>query len=521
MKKFISLTRVALIATLALNACKKTEMENVNPNDMTTESGRAGFGDFNRGLTFFALTTDNKLDKYSTSIPKRLLGSATITGLQTEESLLAVDFRPATGQLYGVGSTSRLYVINPATGVARAIGSGPFTPALSGNVASFDFNPTVDRIRIITSSGQNLRANPETGTIAFVDGDINGQPGAIISGAAYANNAAGVTTTTLYDIDSVTNSLYIQTPPNNGTLSLVGGLGVNIGDGGFDIAGSADAFGLFNVNGRSNLYSINLGTGEANEIATYPNTTSYRGIAIQTQPVAYAIDGNSNLVIFNPEKYYDATNLNTIISKPLTGLLAGDSIRGIDFRPLNGQLYGLGKSSTIYTINLSSGAAAVAGTLSTALTGTSFGFDFNPLVDRIRIVSDAGQNLRFNPNDGTTLVDGNLNPGTPGISAAAYSNNFAGTTSTTLYAIDGISDQLVIVNPPNAGSVVTVGSLGVNADQANGFDIGGTSGTAYALFRLANNRSRIYSINISTGLATGKGILGGSQMYGLAIGLGF
>ena len=68
--------------------------------------------------------------------------------------------------------------------------------------------------------------------------------------------------------------------------------------------------------------------------------------------------------------------------------------------------------------------------------GTSFGFDFNPAVDRIRIVSNTGQNLRFNPNDGVVNVDGNLNPGTPSISAAAYTNNFAGTATTSLFAID-------------------------------------------------------------------------------------
>ncbi len=520
LSKFTGLAAVA--AVLLLNACKKTDLSNEGMgNNDPNVTERAGFGDFNRNLTFYALTNDNRLDKYSTSIPKRMIGSAAVTGLQQGENLLAVDFRPATGQLYGLGSTSRIYVINPSSGVARAIGTAPFTPALSGDITGFDFNPTVDRIRIITSSGQNLRANPETGAIVATDGNINGQPGAIISGAAYINNSAGVTTTTLYDIDKESNNLYIQNPPNNGTLALVGPLGIDIEDGGFDIAGTSDAFGLFNVNGRSTLMAINLVTGQANVITNYPATVSYRGFAIATKAVAFATDASNNLHIFNPEIYYNSNNQNQIISKPITGLGTGESIVGIDFRPLNGQLYALGSNSNVYTLNTANGAATLVAALTTPLSGTSFGFDFNPLVDRIRIVSNSGQNLRFNPNDGALIVDGNLNPGTPFVSAAAYTNNFAGTTSTALLSIDTELDQLVQVNPPNNGTIVPIGALGINAGEANGFDIGGTSGTAYALFRAENNRTRLFTINISNGQASGRGIIGAAQVTGLAVGLGF
>ncbi len=525
MRSLSTCTRVAAIAMLiGFSACKKTTLDKpAVPNEETADAaanaGRLGFTDYNRNLTFYGLTTDNRIDKYSTVIPKRLLNSAAVTGLQPEETLLAIDFRPATGQLYGLGSSSRLYVINPTTGTARAIGAGPFTPALVGSVGGFDFNPTVDRIRIVTSSGQNLRANPETGTIAVIDGSINGQPGAVIGGAAYTNNFAGATTTALYDIDVATDNLYLQSPPNNGTLVLVGSLGLDVQDGGFDIGGSNDAFGMVTINNRSNLVAVNLITGQANIINDYPQT--YRGLAIATAPIAYSVDGSNNLLIFNPQIYYDATNSNTIISKPITGLGVGETIAGIDFRPLNGQLYALGSNSNIYTINTSSGALTLVSALSTPLSGTNFGFDFNPLVDRIRIVSNTGQNLRFNPIDFSVIVDGSLNPGTLSVSAAAYSNNFAGTTSTTLYALDSANSQLVQVIPPNNGTVVPVGNLGITVTGVNGFDIGGTTGTAYTIFRSANNRSRLYTINLTTGAATGRGIIGLSQMNGLAIGLGF
>ncbi len=143
-----------------------------------------------------------------------------ITGLQPAEDALAIDLRPATGQIYLLGSSSRLYVLNPATGVAVAVG-GPFTPALSGAAFGFDFNPTVDRIRVVSDTGQNLRLNPDTGAVAGVDTALN--PGAPhVVGSAYANNVAGATTTTLYAIDATTDQLYVQNPPNSGVLTPVG-----------------------------------------------------------------------------------------------------------------------------------------------------------------------------------------------------------------------------------------------------------------------------------------------------------
>ena len=526
MTKISNLTKAAALGLLlALNACKKTDLkpENIQNSEesSTDELGRAGFGDFNRNLTFYALTTTNRIDKYTTAIPKRVQNSVAVTGLQPGEDILGIDFRPGTGQMYGLGSTSRLYVINPETGVARAIGAGAFTPALNGSVTGFDFNPTVDRIRIITSSGQNLRANPETGAIAATDLNINGPAGTIISGAAYTNNMAGATATTLFDVDQNSDVLYAQIPPNDGVLVPVGPLGLDVSDGGFDISGASDAFGMFTINGRSNLIAIDLATGVANSIVIYPATVSYRGLAVKTQPVAYALDASNNLMIFDPTLYYTSANMSMIITKPITGLPAGASILGIDQRPANGQLFALGSNELIYTINTSNGAAARYGPLNATLSGTDFGFDFNPVVDRIRIISNTGQNLRYNPADSTTIVDGALAPGTPAVTGVAYTNNFAGTTTTALFGIDGTSNQLVQVNPANSGTLQIIGNLGVDADSTSGFDIGGATNSAYALFRGTNNRTRIYNINLATGAASGRGIISTNQVRGLAIGLGF
>ena len=134
MQRFSTFTKVAALAlVIGLNACKKNIPETQSSAATETgaaEEGRFGFTDYNRNLTFYGLTTDNKIDKYSTVIPKRLLGSSAVSGLQPAETLLAIDFMPATGQLYGLGSSSRIYVVNPVTVAARAIGAGAFTPVL-------------------------------------------------------------------------------------------------------------------------------------------------------------------------------------------------------------------------------------------------------------------------------------------------------------------------------------------------------------------------------------------------------
>lgn len=209
------------------------------------------------------------------------------------------------------------------------------------------------------------------------------------------------------------------------------------------------------------------------------------------------------------------------VTKPITGLQAGENIVGIDFRPLNGQLYAMGSSSRLYTINLGNAAATVVGVqLPTLLQGTDFGFDFNPTVDRIRVVSNTGQNLRLNPIDGTiSATDGSLNPGTPTIGAAAYTNSFAGATTTSLFVIDHNTDKLYLQNPPNAGTLVEHGPLGINITSANGFDIGSTSQKAYMIATVGTD-TKIYSINTSNGAATVL-MAYPNSVRGFTLGLGF
>src|SRR4030095_15839230 len=112
---------------------------------------------------------------------------------QGGENVLGIDFRPATGELYGLGSTSRLYRIDIANGAAVQVGAGPFSPLLSGTDFGFDFNPQSDRIRVVSDAEQNLRLNPDT-LATFVDAALN--PAGNVVAAAYTNNFAGAVSTT-------------------------------------------------------------------------------------------------------------------------------------------------------------------------------------------------------------------------------------------------------------------------------------------------------------------------------------
>jgi hypothetical protein len=444
-------------------------------------------------LMVYGITAMNELVYFNSNNPKTFTSKTAVTGVTSGEKLLSIDFRPATGELYALSSASKLYIINTSNASARAVSSTAFATVISGTIASIDFNPTVDRIRLVSNTGQNLRLHPETGAVAATDITINGTGSPSITGLAYTNSKAGATTTVLYDIDPALGKLYKQDPPNNGTLVEVGSLGTTFtGQAAFDIKFD-NSTALLALSDK--LHVLDLNNGKTTYVGSLQQAVI--DLAIPTEPVAYAIDNSNNLQIFNP-------NSPMPVSKTVAGLQSGENILGIDFRPVNGQLYALGSSSRIYTINLGTGAATAVGTtpFATLLSGTDFGFDFNPTVDRIRVVSNTGQNLRLNPNDGTiAAVDLALNPGSPMISAAAYTNNFAESTATTLFVIDHNTDKLYQQSPPNNGTLVETGSLGINITSANGFDIGSMSQKAY-LMASVGSFTKIYSINTTTGAAT-------------------
>ena len=476
-----------------------------------------------------------------------------ITGVTPTDVLVGIDFRPANGLLYGLGvdatgDTGTLYVISTETGQARVVGIAGALGLPDAANYGFDFNPAVDRIRVTTDGaalGLNFRLNPNTGALAGSDPAILGPT---ISGVAYTNNQpqnGGITT--LYTLDSSADVLNIQNPPNAGIQNLVGPTGVDFSAvGGFDIVAGVNAaasgspvasgtgMALLTVGGTTGLYNINLVTGAATFVGNFLNgITPVNGFAIQNDlggipAIALSADGLS-LVYFNTA----TPGFRTSVA--VGGLTPGETLVGIDFRPVNGQLFALGvnaaaDTATLYRVDPSNGALTAIGAPGGITVGDlpdgGYGMDLNPTVDRIRITTNSGLNFRLNPNDGTvTAIDTPINglpAGSTGISAVAYTNSSIGATVTTLYTLDSVSNSLFIQNPANGGTqtsqlAVVVEGSPLDFTSVNGFDIPAgvrvssanapAAGFGFADLTVGGITS-LYKINLATGEAINLGMIG-------------
>ena len=119
------------------------------------------------------------------------------------------------------------------------------------------------------------------------------------------------------------------------------------------------------------------------------------------------LTSDNRLVCFNEYSPQEARSINFV-----SNLSGGDTfLIGIDFRVQNRLLYGVGNAGGVYVIDTANAVATLVNRLSVALDGSaSYGVDFNPAADRLRITSSKGQNLRHNVNaGGVTVVDGALN----------------------------------------------------------------------------------------------------------------
>ncbi len=492
----------------------------------------------------FAITAANRLISFSPANPTVLSSTVLVSGVTG--SIVGLDFRPANGLLYLLandGGTGRLYTLNTSSGVATLVSTLTSPPpmtmncatgytGLQGNAFGVDFNPAPDRLRVVSNTGQNLRINVDTG-VACTDGTINPQGNALVA-SAYTNSfgGAGVTgTTTLYGVELNANPdrIVIQSPPNDGTVSDTTpaiSLGVNASDAQFDVGG-ADGTALVaaTVNGTAVLLRVNLASGSpafgtVTALGAIGSGEPLRGLAIPTPapPMVFASTSANQLVRFSPLAPDSVTSIG-----PIAPLQMGESVLGLDFRPATGDLYALGSAGRVYRINPQTGTVLQSTLLSApamppmgcaggfaGLSGTQFGVDFNPVPDRLRVVSDAEQNLRINVDDGSTCNDGAINPAAT-LVASAYTNSFGGADATTLYGIDtGTSpDRLVIQSPPNAGTIadaVMGASLGVDANNA-AFDIvGGHNGLVLAALNLGGSSS-LYRVNLAAGTATQIGMM--------------
>jgi len=286
--------RFVLLSALLLSACSSTPTE--GPGPAAKES-------------ILAVTADHRLIRFNAGQPQRLLASVALRGLQPGEQALGIDFRVARNQLYLLGSSGQLYRVKVESGQLEPV--GPPVPLPNGGAGEwgFDFNPTVDRVRIVNSHGANLRRHPDTG--AQLDGDPNlpgtqsdgllhfdpadrhaGQRAEVLA-AAYTYNKDDEKLSTNYAIDAARGLLLMQgsregvqplVSPNGGRLFSVGSLGLKpFTRAQFDISDVRNSAYLA-VDGQGvgdQLFQVDLDSGKARRIGPLPGAAALRGMAIE------------------------------------------------------------------------------------------------------------------------------------------------------------------------------------------------------------------------------------------------
>jgi hypothetical protein len=280
-----------IVATLA--GCASTPNETVGPA---------------REEKAVAVTASNMLVKFNAGQPQKILARVELTGLAAGETVLGVDYRISKDTLYLLGSSGRLYTVDEAKGTLTPVGAN-FAVPLNGAQFGFDFNPTVDRIRVINNTAQNLRLHPDTGAVvdanpnvegvqidaplAYAATDANAGKTPKVVAAAYSYNKANPKITTNYVLDAATGTLALQgsregtTPavsPNTGQLTTVGKLGPAFDDAHFDIQALSDvAFAALLSAGQRGIrwYTIDVNTGAAKFIGTIGVDEAVRAIALE------------------------------------------------------------------------------------------------------------------------------------------------------------------------------------------------------------------------------------------------
>ena len=256
----------------------------------------------------YAVTASNKLIHFNAGQPQKLLSNKPLAGLAPQERLLGIDYRVARGQLYALGVSGQLYRISTIDGVATAIGTPSAPPRDGATEWGVDFNPTVDRIRVVNNAGLNLRLHPDTG--AIVDGnadlpgvqfdgrltfdaaDVNAGKAPAVVAAGYTYNKTNDKITTNYALEGSQGVLVHQgtregvlpmVSPNTGRLYTVGSLGLgSFTQATLDISDLSNAaYSAISSGTQSSWYRIDLATGKATLIGTVAGGESVIGAAIE------------------------------------------------------------------------------------------------------------------------------------------------------------------------------------------------------------------------------------------------
>ncbi len=247
----------------------------------------------------YGITENQFLVSWESSAPGTLLSGMPVSGLQNNETVVGIDFRPATGELFALGSTSRLYTLSTASATVSMVGTGPFSPPINGTAFGFDFNPVIDRIRLDSDVDKNYVLNPNDGSATEVTdlfygpGDPNQGANPNVVHAAYTNSALGGSASTqLYGVDSGLDILVTQAN-SAGTLGTVGSIGADITTtGGFDISGLTGIAYMAIEDAdtsRTTFWTIDLGTGLGTALGEVGGGSIITALAVNPVPEPTAI----------------------------------------------------------------------------------------------------------------------------------------------------------------------------------------------------------------------------------------
>ena len=495
--------------------------------------------------------SNNHIVRFNTRTPKVIQLEAPFANL-ANANLLAIDFRPATETLYGLGvvsSNGRLVEMNDHFVVAAK--GPPFT--VSGTTFGFDFDPVADLVRVTSEADLNITLNPDDGS-THIDSPVTPASASIV-GLAYSNNVAGAATgtSTLFGLDSAADKLVKFSDPRFGDFTEVGVVtdsngALNFSDtAGFDIqAYTNTAYATLTVGGVSALYTIDTDDAEARKLDDSIGVNLLvRGLALVPQhPSVFTappstdlvgVDTSNHLVKFNS----DLPQITTVVA--ISGLQPNEQAQEIDYRPANGKFYLLGVTEgggandgvgRFYEVNINTGVATQVGQnpFTTVFPdNASYGMDIDGEADHVRVVNSGDQLIFVDPNQGVGGGGGLSinNPFGPETITAIASIDYTPDelNSVTIYGIDYQTDSLVLIGPfdgsftPNSTTVNPIGITGVVTGSNHiGFDIAVDTGAAFAAMT-SGSVTRLYNIDLKNGFAFGRGKIGDgmTELRGLAV----
>ncbi len=509
--------------------------------------------------TIVGVTATNTLVRFDSSTPGTQTTIGTITGLPTGQSLVDIDFRPQTGELFGLGvngSTGQLYKINPTTAAATAIG-GPFSTTLVGANFGFDFDPVGDQVRITSD------ANEISVSVNLIDRRAAGlhnrfpTPSGSVVGIAYNNNFRGATQTTLYGYNTATNNIVTigsvngsPNSPNGGLIQAVGSSGVTVSAGsqpdvGFDIDANGAAYLNLVVGGTSGLYTANLSSGAVTLVGAFssvmrdisvapavsytvsgfpsPRTAGLASVVTVTAKDAYGVvatgyHGTVTYTSSDPSAVLPApTTLNsgigtasvTLQTPGTTSITATDSLNGtitgsqggIIVLP-NAELVGITNTNQLVRFN-----SATPGTVTTigTITGvnasqTIVGIDFRPSTGELYGLgfgAGTGQIYKINPTTGSAVALG-----------GPFSTTLAGTNFG--FDFNPVTDQIRVTSDANENLLVSPSTGALIAVETNLTPSGSVVGIAYNRNFLGAASTTLYGYNTTTDSLVTIGSVNGS-----------